>query len=452
MSHFLWVAILLGAADQPAVLPVRSLTLYRDGTSWVERAAEVVVTQGAASVAIDENAYPATWTLSVKEPAAKPLAIVSTPFGPIPADLLSDVSPRENSALGQWLSLQTKGETVEGELLAVEPAPGGQRLAVRTQNGMAWIHSRSLRRVMRSPVAHATVRFPEGVKKATVQTSALVEGVGWRPSYRLNIGPEGQGRLTLTAILFNSTPQELRADQAECSLLSLDRTETGTESSDASNADQTSYVIGPLVLNPLSATPVSSEQPRISLADLEVRVEQRFDWRVGGLDPRSGTHEDSDRVEAVLVVTTGAQRALASGPAVVMQAERPLAITEFPHCPAGQAAEVRLGATRDLQVKREETELDRKRGVGMGEEQPVDWVTFAGTLAIENQGIVPARVRVTKRFAGEGTAASDEGRIQRVLNQVGLLHPISEILWEVTIPRGQIKRLTYGYRMVVPSK
>ncbi|MFO0946867.1 MAG: hypothetical protein U1D30_13130 [Planctomycetota bacterium] len=445
------LAIVL-AADGAAALPVRSLILYRNDTAWVERSGEIAVAEGTAQVAIDANAIPSTWSLSSVDMKQKPLTIVTTPFGPLPSLLLGEEGKPNRFYSGAWLTFRENDKTTTGELIGVERTRSGLQIYVRTASGLSLLPPRSLSSISRTAHPRATVSFPKDVTKAVVTTSSVVTGIGWRPIYRLDIGPEGQGRLRLTATIHNSSPDEFRTDKAECSLLVLDRAEPSAAASDPSGSDRTTYSVGSLVLKPLSDVAGNGTLMNATLAENDARVEQRFDWFVGGPDPRDGKTSIEDKVESVLVVTTGHAQSLSPGPIVVTQLERPLGASSFPYTPPRQPAEVRLGPTADLVVQREESELERKRNVAAGDDQPADWVVLSGVLTMENRGIAPARVRVTKRFAGEGTAASDGGRIQRVPNQIGPAHPMSEIVWDVTIPPGQAKRLTYGYQMVVPTK
>ena len=125
---------------------------------------------------------------------------------------------------------------------------------------------------------------------------------------------------------------------------------------------------------------------------------------------------------------------------------RPLRFVPFPYTAEGQVAVLRLGPASGLDVRRAESELERKTTMIRGSKEQHDFVRMTGTLTIENHRPDPAKLEVTKRFEGDGLAASDDGVVRRLPNRVGLRQAVSEIRWDLEVLPGQRKRLTFGYR------
>jgi hypothetical protein len=137
-------------------------------------------------------------------------------------------------------------------------------------------------------------------------------------------------------------------------------------------------------------------------------------------------------------------RAWPAGELAVLEEGRLRAMATLPHADPGQIVEVPLGAASGVAVKREEVELERKMSPVRRENEAPDRVLTAGTVTIVNRRTKPVRLRIVKSVVGEGLAASDDGKIQRAANRLGPDQPLSEIRWNLNLPPGQTKKLTFG--------
>jgi len=71
-------------------------------------------------------------------------------------------------------------------------------------------------------------------------------------------------------------------------------------------------------------------------------------------------------------------------------------------------------------------------------------------VTVANRRATAMRIRVVKPVEGEALVSSDEGKMTRVPNRLGVDQPLSEIRWELVLPAGQTKKLTYGTLLQVP--
>lgn len=325
----------------------------------------------------------------------------------------------------------------------------------------------------------AELEFPAGTPAANLTTTALAARLGWRPVYRLEIGPESNAKLSLTAVIENRTGEAIAAKSADCSLALpspalLGQTETAEPASAASAApaasgralaalqdgsrpngpsalnrsvnsdrsanDATLFALGPLTMS-------DGSQLDRGVLEQSVRVEEELEWEVAGPQRVAAKNVLPDVAETVLRLVPSDARSLPPGPVLIQEGGRLRATAELPYVFHGEPAQLRLGPAPGITVTREETELERKQTATRRENEESDWIRMTGSLTIKNARLQAARLRIRKAFEGEGIAASDEGKIQRRPNQVGRDRPLCEIRWTVVVLPGQTKRLTYGYQL-----
>lgn len=291
------------------------------------------------------------------------------------------------------------------------------------------------------PPLSATLQFADPVPEAEVELRAFCHGVNWEPVYRIYLGAEQRARFTLSAVLKNWGPEPFQSNAVR-----LAATDPGRNEPAHSLFDGALYEWGPAVLAPFSS---ASKK----VLDAETSVRERVIWRIGQVELAGIDAAMSDSLSTELVVTPPTEaRTLPGGLLLVFQGDRPVAQRTWPGVEEGREAVLTMGPPAGIEVRKEETELERKQSAIQRENEYYDWVRMTGVLSIHNRRTSPVELSVVKTFEGEGTAASDQGRISRAGNVVGRREAVSEIRWELSLPAGQQKRLTYSYLLHLKSQ
>ena len=435
-------ATLLGAEPAVATLPVESVTLFQNNLAWVRRTGKVPVHQGTALLAIDTAAQPGSWSVQLLGSDRQRLLSMSTDaYGPLTGSNWDDWLQTHE---GEELVIGLASESVRGRLVRPAPFETGDRrvFGIATGTAIRLMATADVLRIERPRSPQARLEIAPGLEEIALETSALVVGLGWTPSYRLQIGPEGQGQLQLWANIRNATGQPISTKGLECALgaPTLPADSVNPLVSNPHTSQQTAF--------PLGASNLESQNDRhYLLLQNELKIERHYRWRVAGLPGAVLDAPSEDRINAFLRLPNRTDRALPAGPVVVISGSRLQAKAIIPYTAVGEIADVDLGAAVGLAIERQETELERKQAVIRRENEEYDWVRVVGALAVTNRLPESAQVQVIKEFEGEGLDASDNGVIQRSPNRVGRDQAVTKICWDLAVPAGQCKRVTYGYHL-----
>lgn len=418
MRLIILAAAILGADEKaPTTLQAERAIVFVNGPSWV--------TWKAAVESKSELQLPAgvdVGSLAFSSDDSKPVAVKIVGESPVPGE-------------GEFVEVTRKGQSFLGRLSGPVEKPSltmmfGERRTFTADE-------------VEAIIAHA----PKKARLETAQPgeislrgSGFVSGLNWKPSYRLHLGVESSARLTVTAQVVNASPAALDYPSVQLAVIEP------VKSSAYPALETTQYEWGPLQLPAQSAATKT-------LFDGPAEVEEVVHWEVGepafeGIRPAK-----ADRLTTHLVLAPPEQNgSLAAGTVVVVQGELPVASLPMPFVAAEQRATLELGPPAGIAIQREETELERNQSEVQRENHYYDWVRMTGMLKIHNKRTTPVKMHVVKSFKGEGTAASDNGQISRQPNAVGDGQARSQIAWNLTIPAGQEKRLTFGYVLHLERK
>lgn len=440
MGWMVWTGLLLTAAPplraEAPSLPVAQLTLFPNNHAWIQQKGEVSIDAGTVRIALDPNMIPGSFRAQIA--TGKITSTQLDPTGPYPHPNGGPWSLR--SLAGKRVRLFSFEGAVEGIVTAVEPANEStftsERLALRTNSGLTLFDQTSIQGLEypHQPVATLVLDSEDGAS-TELQTSALVAGIGWTPQYQLDLGPEGDGKFRLEAAILSTLHEVLESPATACALT------TPRAMAAPATVSQSSFAVGPVKLTPGSTL-------LRTLLEQEVHFQRLYEWKVAA-PALSPTSVPEDEVKELLILENLSETMLPEAEVFVTIAGEFVGSATFPATPSGQRAEIVLGRSADAEVSREEVELERKHIPSEADLPARDWVSMTGSLTIRNSANAPIAMRVIKEIEGDGTAVSDEGRIERVTNRVGAKHPLGKISWEIEIAAGGTKRLTYGYQIWV---
>jgi hypothetical protein len=284
-----------------------------------------------------------------------------------------------------------------------------------------------------------SVTFPNEVKSAKLRIRAFSTAIKWRPSYTLELGKEA--RMSMRCL----------ANAADA--MDGDTTLECIASSGIPRGGETDYWSDSTVY-PLTAKRLGRGATSLLLFDGPAEVEQFVAVELGGMAGEPGIKPARDRSVSMLRLSNRSTKSWPTGEMLVTNEGRLIARVTLPHTDAGQATEIALGAAVGIAVSRDEVELDRKTAVIRRETDPPDSIQTAGSATVSNHTGKAMIIRATKSVAGDATAASDDAKVVRTPNRLGMEQPLNEIRWNFTLPAGQSKRLTYGtmIRLTQPSE
>lgn len=277
---------------------------------------------------------------------------------------------------------------------------------------------------------------PAGQKNAVFRCQAFTPSIQWRPTYTVDMA-DRDARLTLRASI-----QALHPLPSEAILECIASTAAPRSVADERWSDGTVYE--------LSAKSISRGTTSLVLIDSKIEVEELVAVELGAVVGEPSLKPERDRAVSMLRITNRTAKAWPKGDLMVSRNGRLAARTTMPPVDAGASAEVPLGAAVGVSVVREEIELERKASVIRRENDPPDSVQTAGSATIQNRTGKAITLRVTKTVAGDATGASDDAKIVRMANRLGLDQPLNEIRWSFSLPAGQSKRLTFGTMIRTP--
>jgi hypothetical protein len=277
---------------------------------------------------------------------------------------------------------------------------------------------------------------PAGEKNAVFRCEAFTPSIHWRPIYTVDL-TDRDARLTLRASI-----QAQHALPSEAVLECISSAAAPRSVADERWSDGTVY--------DLSAKTISRGTTSLVLIDSKIDVEELVAVELGAVVGEPSLKPERDRAVTVLRIPNRTAKAWPKGDLMVSRNGRLAARTAMPPVDAGASAEVPLGAAVGVSVVREEIELERKTAVIRRENDPPDSVQTAGSATIQNRTGKAINLKVTKTVAGDATGASDDAKIVRMANRLGLDQPLNEIRWSFSLPAGQSKRLTFGTMIRTP--
>jgi len=147
-------------------------------------------------------------------------------------------------------------------------------------------------------------------------------------------------------------------------------------------------------------------------------------------------------------------RPLTTGPATIYDDGDILGQNQMDYTPVNGTAEVKINQALDIVTDTLEEESNREIGFikyPNTNNPRYDRSTVNGTLQITNLKTKPVKVRVRKSVTGEALLADNEGKIVKRPGGLRDVNPLSDIEWTVEVAPGKTQKLTYQYRVLIPS-
>ncbi len=131
---------------------------------------------------------------------------------------------------------------------------------------------------------------------------------------------------------------------------------------------------------------------------------------------------------------------------IVNEKEQFMAQNQIDYTPAGATSNIRLSRAIDIVMKNTEEETSRTDNAKKVGKQYYSSVKIKGSISLENFQNKEVTVAVTKNANGDVSVASDGGKITRQ-KSYSTLNPFTQIKWDVKLASNQKKVITYEYEV-----
>ena len=362
--------------------------------------------------------------------------------------------------------------------------------------------SQDSRRSLRFRVRNAAGKVPLAV-------GYLERGLGWTPSYLIEIKEKNTAEMTMQAVVINDaedlvntdlffvvgfpnfryanidSPMTLGQPLAEfLNRLNRDsgrRADSGVASQMLLNAMAADEIRAPEVeLTPAvaelsgdseqdlflysrpGATLKKGERGLYNVFTATVSYDEIYEWEVrdanrvdiyGAYQPSYAREREGIQNAAwhSLRLKNSSKFPWTTAPAIVIHGNRPIAQEMLSYTPQGAAGLLRLTLASDIHVQRDETEIERIKAAVRSGGSNFDAITVEGTLTIHNYKKTDAPMHIIRNIVGEVLSSTNNGKSKKTVASIQSVNPNSVIDWELVVRAGEEISIKYRYKILVRS-
>lgn len=140
-----------------------------------------------------------------------------------------------------------------------------------------------------------------------------------------------------------------------------------------------------------------------------------------------------------------------TAPAMVVHGTKPISQEMLSYTPKGATGLLKLTIASDIHVDKEEVEIERIRTAVRSGGSNYDAITVEGTLRIHNYKKIDAPMHIVRNIVGEVLSSTNEGKTRKTATAIQALNPNSVIEWEITMKAGEQISIKYRYKILVRS-
>lgn len=182
------------------------------------------------------------------------------------------------------------------------------------------------------------------------------------------------------------------------------------------------------------------ERAIVTLFVKKIRYAHRYRWT------------PPERIRHFLLLHNETDTAWTTGPALVLDKDRPLSEDLLRYTPRGATGEFPVTSAINIVSERRETETDREfKHFSLSDREHLDRVILEGRLTLRNYEAKAADLVIDNPVQGRPIEASDDGEIQVDTGNLRLVERRGSIRWRLKLEPGEREVLTYRYERFVPS-
>ncbi len=169
-------------------------------------------------------------------------------------------------------------------------------------------------------------------------------------------------------------------------------------------------------------------------------------------DVRPGVPQSTLDVWHTLKFKNTGKQPLTTAPAVTVQNGEILGQDTLSYISVGSDAYLRITKALDVRAESDEEETARERGALRISGSPAyDLVTLKGTVQITSMKPKEIKMKVSRTLTGEVIEAGNEGKVVKTAKGLRSVNVSSAINWTPTLKPGATLKLTYSYKVYVPT-
>lgn len=354
----------------------------------------------------------------------------------------------------------------------------------------------SYRAPVRRPVLEATLQ--PAAQAGALSFSSMANGLAWAPSYVLQLGAEGQGRLVGKAVIVNDLEDlaethvrlvvgypniqfaevrdplfpEVALSQFQAMLnqpQGQERLGVALQNYSANTARFDSMPSGPpqatpgetaedLYLYDVGTVSLKrGERAYLPLLEQAVEYKHRFDWELPDKVDRYANFSPGEEAEDppvwhVLRVCNHGAAPWTTAPILITGELGPLAQSSLDYTPVGGENGVRLTQALDivgksLEVRADEARAQRESVVLFG--GSYERVRVKGTLELVNHSRRAAPMHVVKHVSGDLAATPEGAAVAGEAQGLGQINASRTLTWEFELAAGGTWKAEYEYEVLI---
>jgi hypothetical protein len=488
--------VVSGAAAQTVKTGPTGAILYKGGLAWVEEEGRGKTDGEWAELPL--HSVPVNGTLTVR--AGDDLVVAELVGQPAVAAQLPDML---GGGKGDTVTVYYDGGSAVGRFAGSTVAGSdlGPLVPLAGQSGVTYVPVSRIVKI-EGPLppekpslvrpGNVRVRVTGGDEEAPHVFSAtyLTAGLGWAPSYVLELSDDESGKLRMDAVVVNDAMDlgsvQVRFATGEASFPFsevrsplLDASVTADEISAAAVSGtararypqygqaqmyndiraQQYQSVRPDV--PAEATAGPSEETHLyGPRELSLKKGQRAVLPIGSAKvkarpvyyweaPANTSGREQSGVRLAALLTNGMGFPLTTGPVLVTQQGRPLGQGVIKYTHVGAEALVQMSQASSVLATSEEEETDRSNAavrVGAGRYYKV---SVAGRMTIRNQKDRKVTVILEREIWGKVVSTTNDGKVEERLLSPYEANPQSRVRWTVDVERGAEAKIRYSYETLV---
>jgi hypothetical protein len=489
--------------SQVQTLQPTKLAIFKNGSFFIKKTAEVRVINKTFSIAAPQNVLMGTyWLSTANNTTVKSIRIkLDTVKMEAKPETLEDYY---KVLVGKQIILYDRysnNETINGTLLAYNAQT--KVVKIKTKEGKVYVTkleeydkisfegtgNDTYTNEMVEPLA--LVQLNENINNTTANTLSLHTGMQWIPSYLLTIINDKEASLSLKATIltgknaYKNTDVDIVVGNPEMFYgKELDPIAVNFLVTTLSAAS-TMYAVQNTSFHYTTSNNQINEGEYEEYNEPEYddkkgeKVEDLYIYKLGVLDLEANaktiipiktftvTYED---IYTVVLPTTSANSGkedlievdhkyrivnnndapLTTGSVLVLnQKEMPLSQDELKYTPVNGKQTIKLSKAIDVPVSNDETEIKREKSTKKTKNGDYyDKVFYKGAIQVQNLQNKKIKLSVSKNIIGLASDVSNNGKIKKAKEVGTQANTISICNWEVELLPGQKIELTYNYSVL----
>jgi hypothetical protein len=458
------------AAEAAAKSKIVSVCVFKNGLALVRQEVQV---PGPGSYRLDTAPNPVHGTFWIKSncQVESALKLIDVEVPRAESGMQEELSGRE--VVVHLKDLKTK---LTGKMEARKPAG---LLALKTAAGSTFINPAEVAFIEAKgadKAKEATVKQQRPVlvltvgktdRKPAITLSYLTHGIGWAPSYLVEIADGKTLTIEMAVALrneladLNEAEVKLMAGSPAVQLASvlsplspkqnIEKLLAGLKSDTGSPGDGTALKFTSLGKRTLK----EGESLSLRVGREKVGYERVVEWAVASDESGSITEETWD----VLHFKNPFPFPMATAPALVMDGDDFRAQRPCSRALPGEGASLRHARSQGMRTRGQEREDQPKTPAGKDPRPDIVRIgryeyrraTIEGEMTVTNDRKRATTVIVRRTLRGKVLETDGDAKVQTLDEGVRPINPSNEVVWTVTLPPGGEKKVRYRYLTLIPK-